>query len=50
MPWHARVRKRLQIFFSRIIFPNGNFQDEFSSGFLLQLFGFFVILQIIFNF
>ena len=36
--------------FSRIIFPNGNFQDEFSSGFLLQLFGFFVILQIIFNF
>ena len=36
--------------FSRIIFPAGNFQDEFSSGFLLQLFGFFVILRIIFNF
>jgi len=36
--------------FSRIIFPNGNFQDEFSGGFLLQLFGFFVILRIIFNF
>ena len=36
--------------FSRVIFPAGNFQDEFSSGFLLQLFGFFVILQIISNF
>lgn len=36
--------------FSRVIFPAGNFQYEFSSGFLLQLFGFFVILQIISNF
>jgi len=41
MPWHARVRKRLQIFFSRIIFPAGNFQDEFSSGFYQKLSKFF---------
>ena len=27
--------------FSRIIFPNGNFQDEFSSGFYQKLSKFF---------